>query len=701
MARSPYLLKDGSHILSKYAARVGVDCKVFELRVDMNGWRAQHLVHNCGSFASVNADDLSLYAADKKVKAVSHAVDSVLATIRGSVPLAMTRTFDGRLSVTSREQGFGQSVTNAQMLALAEECNALGADKGIFKLTPFFYQATSTQGCMTGMWSKWEQGVNARLLSDHVRNTLSGLDQNSQYFDDPVGSFKSMLSKHLAIPMDQIHFAGRGFPINFWSSPANLAPDWSVYVRTPFSAPGFTVIYSPRDLEGCHGIFVVPKIPGVKLAIIASRLGTRSSVLFRLKSGAYTVPDDIVDASGVVPLSRVANSDNTMTVANEKTPNQCYVVNDVTPVGGVVTSASVGLPSDVHALWGNPALSCKADNGNWGAYTAGCDRSFIRVDGLFYAVPNGFGEILLSAPSVNVVATDADYGNVFAVSPVKVNGTLKMQSIRAYMLAKSKTPGIDPVDAKTLQKGLVESEKYADALLYCTVYHNGWEYPTESEVENLSIVRAAADADKDLMTEDLGEGVTIRKGAQRFAKLRSNGQRAFAAVTMVDDVVSATEVVSPLIADRFLPWLWRVEPVFTDDAIVAYRGYYDGGGAESITSDDALALLANNATLTLPSGLTREQVLADLGVEQGQLPTYASMTFPARPASRNTAYDGMSFVQPMGLAPADFRDVLGFPVLNIVDNDSRYRAMLVFKGLGEDLQGMFLTLFFLNQLDVK
>lgn len=698
MARSPYLLKDGSHILSAFGSRTGTAVKVWELRFNLNGWKAQHLIHNAANFVDVKAEDLGLYATDRKIKAVSHAVDSVLATIRGSKPFGLVRAFDGRTSVTSSSEGLCQGVTTAALQSLASACEALAQNKGVFAPVLHYPGAVNEATIATGVWSRWsaDASVNPRVITDKLRET-KGFDLDTSCFDDPIGRFKQMVADHLRIPMQYVVFVGRGYPTDFAKT---TAPEWTQYVDKPYAAKGFTVIYSPRDLQGAHGIFVVPKIPGVRAVIIASRLGYLTQMPQAVSYAGTSIDGAILDASGVVP-GRASSATTGMTAKYEKAYNSVYVVPDTAPVTGALTPVMAGIDSGAFESMGRPALKCKGSDGTWGSYVDGCDLSYIRFDGLFYAVPNGFGSIYLDAPGVATVATDAAYGSVLGVQPVKINATLKMQSVRAYMLAKSKTAGLSPVDKQALEKGLKDSEPYADALLYCTVYNNGWEFPTKDAISKLGIVKAASEADKDLMTEDLGQGETLTKVASKFEKQRLKGNRAFAAVTMVDGALKAEDVVSPFLADRFHPWLWNVKPVLTDGAIAAYRGAYAGGMDEAITADDALSLVCSNAKVTLPSGLTIAEVYVDLGIEESKLGAFGVMFSPALPGNGTRAYDGMTSLPMIAMAPNDFRDVLGFPVLNILDDDSRYRAMVVLKGLGEDLQGMFLTLFFLNELDFK
>lgn len=600
--------------------------------------------------------------------------------------------------MTSSNEGLCQGVTTSALQSLASACEALAANKGVFAPVLHFPGSIKDSSIATGVWSRWslDASVNPRVITNKMRET-KGFDLDTSYFDDPIGRFKQMIANHLRIPMQYIAFVGRGFPTDFAKT---TAPEWAQYVDKPYPAKGYSVLYSPRDLQGAHGIFVVPKIPGVRAAVIASRLGYLTHMPQAVSYAGSPIDGALLDASGVVP-GRTNSATTTMTALYEKAYNAVYVIPDGAPVAGVLTPAMAGIDSGAYESMGRPVLQSKGSDGSWGAYVDGCDLSFIRFSGLFYAVPNGFGSIYLDAPGVATVATDPTYGNVLGVQPVKINATLKMQSVRAYMLAKSKTAGLSPVDKQALEKGLKDSEPYADALLFCTVYNNGWEFPTRDSISKLGIVKAASEADKDLMTEDLGQGETLNKVAGKFEKQRSKGNRAFAAVTMVDGALKAEDVVSPFLADRFHPWLWNVKPVLTDGAIAAYRGSYSGGTDEAITADDALSLVCRNAKVTLPAGLTISQVYTDLGIEESKLGAFGAMFAPALPGNGTRAYDGMDSLPMIAMAPNDFRDVLGFPVLNILDNDSRYRAMIVLKGLGEDLQGMFLTLFFLNELDFK
>lgn len=701
MARSPYLLKDGSNILSKFGSRAGITPRVWELRLDMNGWRAQHLIHNVSRFDEVTADDLAAYATDRKVKPVSHAVDSVLAAIRGSTPLSLSRTYDGRIAITNRVVGYCQERTAVDLNALASKIEALKSNAGVFRAQVSYPEHSAYATVISGIWSKWQRGVNARAHTATFR--VKGFNRDTSRFDDPVGTFQAMVAEHLRIPVDQVVFHGRGLPGNLSGSSGGIAPNYTQFCNAIIPTAGYTVLYSPFDLEGYCGIFVVPKIPGVKAALLNIRLGLRDAAKIVIKDGTLTIPSADLVASGTCPQALNDPYAYNLWRVWDASPayTQCHVVADGSPVGGSTTAADYNLDAAVHENLGSPTLLTRADNGNWGQYKAGHDASLVQLGGLFYASPNGFKDVLLNAPALSLASVASGYGDVLAALPIKVNATLKMQAVRAYMLAKSKDPSLSEVDKASLARGLSESEKYADALLYCTVYHNGWDYPRQVDIENLSIVKAAADADKDLMTEDLGKGVTFRKAAVKFEALRNKGTKAFAAVCMVDDALSASDVVSPLISNRYHPWLWLVEPVFTDGAIVAYRGYYNGGNAESITADDAVALVTNGSGVRLAAGLTLDRVYADLGLEPEKLGVYGSMFSHALPDAYCTAYDGVYSIQPMAMAPRDFRDASGYPVLDIVENDARYRAMLVFKGLGEDLQGMFLTLFFLNELDMK
>lgn len=689
MAQSPYSLKDGTHVLTQFGKRTNTLSKVWELRVNMNGWKAQHLVHNASNFSDLTAQDLAAYATDRKIRADSHAVASVAATIRGSKPLNILRSYSGNTSITTRDEGYCQGRSSADLMALADACDRLATDNGVFKVK---ISENYDRNLVNGVWSIWSETAKANVITDSLRANKS-FQADTSCFDSPVNRFKTMIAEHLRIPFAHIHFYGRGCP-----TPIGGSVTYSNYMSKWMNEKGFTVIYSPRDVCGLHGIFIVPKIPGVRAVLIGSRVGYYTDSNPVMSYGGAQFDAALVAASGI----RVQYAPGKGWTTQAEAPYEsCYIIRDVAPVVGVVTPAQAGLETAAYAKLGSPTILVKGSDGTWGSYVDGCDLSCYRLSGVFYALPSGFGDILFDSPGVTSVTTQDDYTPTLGVQPIKVNATLKMQTVRAYLLAKSKTPGLKPTEIAELVKGYEDSKAYADALLYCTVYHNGWTYPSKADIEKLEIVKLAREADKDLMIEDLGKGETLTKVAAKFDKLRVSGTLAYAAVTMVDDVLRADEVVSPFLAERFHPWLWNVIPVVSDaGAIVAYHGRYAKGSEESITQDDALALIANSCTVSLPIGLTMDSVYADLGITAGDSAAYADMFAPALPGGSGRVFDGVRSVPKLAFGPAEFRDVLGYPVLNIIEEDSRNRSLIVLKGIGQDLQGIFLTLFFLNQLDM-
>lgn len=281
-----------------------------------------------------------------------------------------------------------------------------------------------------------------------------------------------------------------------------------------------------------------------------------------------------------------------------------------------------------------------------------------------------------------------------------IRASIPVAAVRAYLIRMRDGNGTTAKQKADISAQLEKSAASAETVLKVSISGDTLVMPKEI-VKSLKLYENAADADVDVYSMQLAEGVTFKTAQNRIGTLEP--QRVWI-YGHDDGAVALSGLLSPeaqLIADRLEDK--SVKTVVTIAAhiqdvtgLVVTRAYVnDQPSGVLLDSDDCIYLLSMGATVINAAetivGYTKgseTQALSHLGLTVSYKTDLA-----AKIAGR-----GLSGPSWAHLAPHTFTDVHGYPVIHKTqDIDKRYRGVLVYKGVNTtDLERFCESCIFFN-----
>lgn len=700
---SPFDLGNGEHLLTQFSKRTGVAGFIKELRLSMNGWRSQMLLHSYGaSIAGLQQEDISTYAASRNVPLNSLAVQTVASALRDSQPLKMrynffSKAWELQLKPAKRPATFDYAGLGRELRRMVEQqdaptwisCNPNSAFNASYK--------PSTQ--LVFDWTP-----DASLTDAGLPNTYD--DDFKKRLLNPRGWFEEMLGAY-GLPMDDFGYYGLidtpGVANGTFGEPNHLIP----WIKGYVARLGCTAIVGPCDFAGRCPLYIGPEFGDLAMVMLDPQntsYGGNSSYwdpawrpqLFYRKAGVLTRM--LIDAAtNPMKHSAIANYGSTKYNWQDKYlfgTLGYYVYTKASAVTAAVPEFSFPSIAVAFAFLNDTFVYSRYD----GEDVSVLRREVREAAKWRLSVPKGFLDVYLPAASM-ASENSVEYPHeIIHVQPTYVGVCTTMAPMRAYLTKLRNDPTTTAADRAKYDDAIAKSAEYTDSKLYMGVYSDGLTPCTLSQVASLEIVADAKKADKDLMVEDLGSGRTFTTAGKKLEKDRIAGKKYYGFVYQYDESATPEELLSGYVAARLNGSLWVLTG--TRDAVsgsMVVTGSYSGAVAVPLTQIDTAFLRARGATLT---GQLTDAVIADeFGYSADSYADLQTMALRAS-APSGRAYLGIKGLGKYVLKPANFLNRAGYPVIRYEDADTFIRALLMYKGWGDDCSNIMLTLFFTNMLDL-
>lgn len=701
---SPFDLGNGSHLLSQFSARTGVAGSIKELRLSMNGWRSQMLLHSYGSaIAGLQIEDISNYAASRNMPLNSLAVQTTAAALRDSMPLKTRYNFASKawelqLKPVKRTPTFDYAGLGRELRRRAQQsdCSSwIGISPSIGWNTSY-----SPASILVFDWTPDASLTSAGLPITHDDDFEDRLLRPRAWFEELLGAY--------GLPMDDFGYYGlvgcSGVANGTYDEPNILIP----WIKNYCARQGCTAVIGPPDFAGRCPLYIGPEFGDISMILLDPTYisyGGNASYwspawrpqLFYRKLGVVT--RTTIDAA-VNPMKHSAIADYGTTKYNFQEKywfgtSGYYVYTKAQAVAAAVADFAFPLVTTTFGFLNDTFV-----NSRYNGEDVAVVRKEIREAAKWrLAAPKGFLDVYIPAATM-ASENSIDYPHeVIHVQPVYVGVCTTMAPVRAYLTKLRNDSTTTAADKAKYDDAIKQSEAYTDSKMYMGVYSDGLVPCTLAQVQALEIVADAAKADKDLMTEDLGSGRTFTVAGKRLEKERVAGKKYYGFVYQYDESATMEELLSGYVVARTNGTLWVLtgsRDAVTGGTIVT--GSYSGAAAVPLTQIDTAFLRARGATLT--GTLTDDVIATEFGYSADSYADLQTMALRAS-APSGRSYLGARSLGKYVLKPANFLNRAGYPVIRYDDLDTYVRALLMYKGWGDDGSNILLTLFFTNMLDIS
>lgn len=702
--KSPFILKDKTNVLTQYCDRTGKTAEIAELRYTMNGWRSQCLMHNVADITDFTVSDVENQCKEKGVRPKSPLAVAVAECIKNSKPLFAVYNFrdsDWSLSLTPRKVN-GSLFDIGGVRNEVNDMHFIGIGKGLADSLPFTtycrglpnqqMEGTKLQTSAIPTWSGIAESDAAEMFTKLGKKMTS---DDKRRLTDPQGWWKDVLAKH-GFPVENF-----GQPELFHFTKQNHVGNNPVKLMQHFSVKGLTSIFSFPDTEGRVLRLVGPQIDG--------NLAIAPSLSWGEGDAKYCKPQWYVQSAMNKEAELLPDSVNAALQASAKINTSDYIFNfgygskmDA-PIVIKATDPMETTPKN----WSRPSPieSMPALGNDYQAYVD--DEGVTHDDILIHkkwkmATPAGFIDVFSPNAKVTVASVSDHFPNVYSIESDILGIRTTMEPVRNFLRKQAADPNATPTDKRAANDALKQSENYADAILSMTVYAGALPFPSKEDVDGLQLVRDAKKGDMDIYSESLGNDMTLGKAAKFCNAQRKKGQKASAFVNVVDEAAAVADLCSPYVAARSIGSLWVLSG--TQDAIDgswSLKGKYINETEVSLTDMEGALLRARGAQYAKGTTLTDKAFIEDMDYGEGFINELGTIDIASLEGQSASIYWGSASVKKYGLGPQEFISLQGYPVVKFPDKDSMVRAVLSYKGFGDDPSSMLLTMFFANQLDLQ
>lgn len=696
MARSPFEINASTHFMSAYMARVGKIGVVGEARISVAGWTSQHaIIPKPIAGYPVIVDDLLGYGRSRSVveSKLTEALKPVVNAINGASDISL---FNDGVRWCVGPNG-----------AMRNYDNACGRAAALFQSLADSYQSGSGEDCMAVdsggggqyggvMFVNWAPMLAARKplqvliprISDEMLNRLT--DTMSWYMDklESCGFSRSDLNF-------------KGFiGLNYSVSPLSATQLVGGNTR------GVLTIIGPKDSYGLHPVHQCATTGKSGLLwILPSQMASNTSRVANMLFRVYN--SDIVS-----PSYKTINT----ALTSGGWDGKC--VQNVSNDSGqsVLISLDGGAMYVGPKLKGSIILSMRQLTGApSGAVPAAILANFFGADDRVitdtipnpcyyrssthsWVLPKGCTALSLFAGEVLSSLDTRGLIKKITVKPTICGFTMTVAAISDYFSEQSNNTALSAADRKSCSDTVEKLKPYIDGLISTTVYAAGFKPPSRLDINNLYIVKEAASAGVNLLTEKIDRsGATLEDFVKVVDADRSEGKTYYNFAKVTDESATVEELVSTDIARTIgNAGAWVLSfPVGSDGTTLV--GSYGGGSAVGLTKMEVVLLYLAGASV--PAGVDDAFVIKTLGFPTSFRSDLMDLiTGGHLKPSGNSWWGGTCVQGGLVLDPAKFTNSDGYPVIDYIDSDSRNRAMLLYKGSKSDASNLTCMMFFTNTL---
>jgi hypothetical protein len=705
----PYILKDGTHLLSKFGERTTTVGKIAELRVSLNGWTAQRLLHNYTNHADVVPSDLVEYAVDKNVVPDSQAVARLSGSIVNSDKLKALYNFN----TDSWSLATSTKVRNLvpELTALGDRLDAMHGNASLSVSYNLGYNGdpeapVSHSKSLIFNWDG-QPGMSRDAMRAAIDQSFPNLnrrlsDSAVDRVRDPLNWFKTFLIDG-GIPMNEFVYAGLSQRVARYYNDGGLVDS----IQSRLSTPGATVIVGPRDLHsvGRYPVFVGPYI-GVDVVLFhaSDMTWANYSSTWGLASPCWAQMES----------SSIGGSGGSFCVEGTDTSAWPNFPQPVNARGGnpfTTTTLTAGVTKFYYGLASGPEKFAlpppERDLSFFTDYTPCVDsngRTMIDCmssNEWYISAPLGLLDMDFGPGAVTQFGTQGSNYTVdgFTIQPLYLGVRTTFAAIRDYLQVLKDDPATTVADKATYTTLLEDSQTYADAQVSTKIYATGVTPPSFNDVDNLRVVLSARSAEEELLDEDLGDGKTFRKAGRILDKARSDGEKYHSYSHILDDVIAPEDMVSAVVLPTLSdPDIWLLDAQLEVDDSLTLIGYIgDSVSPIVLTPTDVGVLYAYGATLG--PNLTEDILANEFALGATFIEDVRSMDPKAFAVNSNAVAEGQYTTPDTLFSPSAMLDASGYPVVHYGDIDARTRATLMYKGFGDPVTSIVLTMVFVNNID--
>lgn len=696
---SNLLMKSSSdHMLTKFFARQeNSTASLAAITYTINGWKGElGLINNHHTLSDklCTRDDLSDYASNKRVKDM-FLVDRVASAVANAMPLIGSYDFvngQWELSVGNKSS----DGTSFSYNSLSDKLLDMGARK---KGEWIICQASSDRvnsyfNAHPRLIQSWENPPTYSEDTDSSTHPQFNKLSDDQRLLDPINWWKNQL-------------AGSGLDITRYSF--EIVPLSELHTKDG-SSDSLTIV-GPGDCAFKALVAVGPRLasePDIRFIRFAGRYGSGGD------SGLDGVSTYISRSNGVnSKLSSLGFSGGGI-ITNQKgykyestsvsdTPNEWSTFNKF------IASEGMGY---IEGLWpvkvqrdsfdlGSDALNnleIVPDIASSISFFGSNVRGSVgheRVSTETFAFhQRGFQEIKLSTAGIT---SETKSGVLFHhILPNEIKARIPMLAVDAYMRERLVAEK-DPKIKNQLQQGIDKLQSQADAIITAKVHNGALPYPTLAAMENLEITRFASKGDVDILTEPLNDdGLTLKDCLARCDKDKSKNV-LYHTFCLVNDERPTEELLTSENARQL---------IVADGAKLVISGTQDSPVFSGLLSDNSVLGLNSTDSKILfcyaNNGLTVDYSGMSDGAGYDEIKSYFALTDEA--IADIVDMDVMS-TSPKSisasvradfkaLSASEFVDSAGYPFLYPAAADEYTRAVLAYKGVGNDPTGIVLALLF-------
>lgn len=696
VTRLPYELRDGSHILSEHARRVGKMVEAAELRITVGGWVSQTLLHTADP-TEIIGDDILPYVLDKGFKPTElgplklvESLQKSQALIAQYVPRGPSWTLVPRVD---------PALYDVDKLVDMVWAAAANPNSGSFSVVRGNGGSPNDWGCDGRLpvlvWPETEpQRSFFQQASDVVSfGELDGSARSSA--TDPLGWFQGVL-RECGFRESEMYFAGyiNGNDRTVTPGVTEVRGPMDIHGRCPrFLYPAYdsrygliipfdvTCVLDPTVDSSSVGYTVRGKrwSYGTKFDTIATATGYRPRPTVAIKGLGWW------NARGDLPEARISFNDRLLVKANVRRAfvplAKTAIDNLLATTGGIFDSAVPVTVVHAEEPLRKSQLNCMMESKKW--------RIARPLTLLDFKVPQ---------PVLSVLRDNVNEMKVLELRSPVMGVTMPFEALRDAARAEINRNGTG-VDRVGLQKFLTDSETYADALIFTSFYAGEFTPVTMRDIENIELVRKAGKADKQILDEVVDGKQTLRALAKRVDADQRKGVKYSAFSNVVDELATAEELVSSYVGERLRYAGGFVLSSMSDPTggYLSIVGRFSDESPVTLTPLEASLLRAHGAVDNVPTAAWETLGVSDVLTED--LLSYGK-------AFEKGSSGALTWDTPIPrrwdvLTPREFCSGDGYPVANYTDRDTYARMLLLFKGTNGDVSNMVGATLFLNTLGLE
>lgn len=694
MTASPFVLKNGKTCTEQAVAQLGGSTDVAELRITINGWTQQLLLHklDVANKEAVTPSLFENYFADRSVPLNSPVRTRFADTVARSVPL--TARIDALSLRWSLSIGGNQSLAVPNFDLLHNLCL-----EDVHPGSVYF----------TVCWAA-VNGVRLGASAFDENHALSAMERFETAFSRAGGD--PNLLHHVGYGAVSV-LRGRNLDSSYVSS-FDLSG-----VAKGFVAPGRTVILGPSDILGVYPIYVYPAVSKCDIVSVGTVCQPCTHAygwqLTETDAGAGTIRD----AAGAALTGRqffrskcyVDGKDGT--TYNPSSPLSASLENWITvkvPKFALSASARDFVTERLSKTdYGSTIMFAKpvkdvsrperplANNTGPEAsffgriFVDAKDRSSVGTQSVLestwlLAIPRVVTEVLFTSPVYSFADKTSGRPPVLTVQDSTLRYSILYQALRDFATQMSENTSLSASDREGFKNFVTKSADKADAVIKTTVYSAARSAPSKSEIDSTWIVTAARSEGKS--TDAIEGGDSLETLVSRLLKKHDKGAAFLSYSVAHDELAESIELASAGVQA-----VLHVAELYSVYHGQAGFSYVKGGLQIEIDVSDAAMLIASGANAN--EGVM--QALEDAGYTQDvitDLACFKPTVAPVGSASVDSQYSPVK----SSMSISDFLDNRGYPRGRYDSSDAYVRACLLFKSAGFDLADFANASFFVNAL---